>query len=412
MSDWAVKLFGAKLVDGKSEVDTESALAGKTAVAIYFSAHWCGPCRGFTPKLVETYEKLAKSKPGEFEIVFASSDRDDPAFAEYFGEMPWKALPFADRDAKNKLSKKYKVNGIPSLIILDGKTGETIAMDGRTAVMSDPNCEKFPWKPPTIWEALGDEFLAGDGETVELSSIRGPGKVIGIYFSAHWCPPCKGFTPKLAEAYKALKAQGKEFEIIFVSSDRSMQDFQSYFAEHPWIAIPQGDKRKDVLSQLFEVEGIPTFVTIDGETGKTINANARGAISDLSAFPWYPAPVNDLASPEGINETTSFCLMMEGCNAEVQKAAEETLTTIAKAALAAEEDMIFFVAKSAEGAVPQVRKLMKLGEPAATPTMLLVDIPDNGGFYVQPVDSVTAEGITGFLAKYKAGALERKQIGQ
>ena len=38
-----------------------------------------------------------------------------------------------------------------------------------------------------VWEALGDEFMQGDqGETVELSSLRGEGMVIGLYFSAHW----------------------------------------------------------------------------------------------------------------------------------------------------------------------------------------------------------------------------------
>ena len=31
------------------------------------------------------------------------------------------------------------------------------------------------------------------------------GKVIGIYFSAHWCPPCRGFTPKLVEWYGKVK---------------------------------------------------------------------------------------------------------------------------------------------------------------------------------------------------------------
>ena len=38
-----------------------------------------------------------------------------------------------------------------------------------------------------VWEALGDDFMQGDqGETVELSSLRGEGKVIGLYFSANW----------------------------------------------------------------------------------------------------------------------------------------------------------------------------------------------------------------------------------
>lgn len=41
-----------------------------------------------------------------------------------------------------------------------------------------------------------------------------------VYFSAHWCPPCKGFTPVFAERYKKLKGIGTNFEIIFVSADR------------------------------------------------------------------------------------------------------------------------------------------------------------------------------------------------
>lgn len=30
-------------------------MAGKQALALYFSAHWCPPCRGFTPQLAEWY---------------------------------------------------------------------------------------------------------------------------------------------------------------------------------------------------------------------------------------------------------------------------------------------------------------------------------------------------------------------
>merc|ERR1711939_1243973 len=115
--------------------------------------------------------------------------------------------------------------------------------------MGDPTGKNLPWKPPTIWEALGDEFLSGpDGDTVELSDLKGDGKVIGLYFSAHWCPPCRQFTPMLVDAYKKhLKA--KNLEVIFVSSDKSPQEFAEYYGTMPWLAIPQGDKRKEALSK-------------------------------------------------------------------------------------------------------------------------------------------------------------------
>jgi len=61
------------------------------------------------------------------------------------------------------------------------------------------------------------------------------------------CPPCRGFTPKLVETYKKLKESGKDFEIVFASSD---------FGEMPWLALPLGDERKEKLSELCNVEGM------------------------------------------------------------------------------------------------------------------------------------------------------------
>ena len=41
--------------DGSS-VDADSALADKELILYYFSAHWCPPCRQFTPMLKDFYE--------------------------------------------------------------------------------------------------------------------------------------------------------------------------------------------------------------------------------------------------------------------------------------------------------------------------------------------------------------------
>jgi nucleoredoxin len=41
-----------------------------------------------------------------------------------------------------------------------------------------------------------------------------------LYFSAHWCGPCKSFTPTFAKEYEKLKSDGKNVEVVFVSSDK------------------------------------------------------------------------------------------------------------------------------------------------------------------------------------------------
>jgi len=327
-------------------------------------------------------------------------------------------LPYAARDIKAKLSKKYKVSGIPSFIVLDGETAATITTDGRSAVMEDPQGANFPWKPPTVWEALGDEVLDGtEGETVEIAELRKEAKYIGLYFSAHWCPPCKGFTPSLVTAYKEhLKAKG--LEVIFVSSDRDQGSFQSYYSEMPWKAIPIGDKRKDQLSKMYEVEGIPSFVIIDAATGATVTTDARSDVSadpTGEAFPWYPEALNNLSAGKGVgglNEETALCVLLDGCDAAGVGAAKEALKPIAEAHKAAGDTTLFFYAPTAEGPVDQIRKLCKLpAAPPGTAQIVLLDIPDNGGFYVSPATACTADSVATFLEGFKAGALERKQLG-
>lgn len=414
MSAQLIKLLGSTLLNKDGEVPTSEALKSKKAVALYFSAHWCPPCRGFTPKLAEIYKGIVAAGK-ELEVVFVSSDREETAFKEYFGEQPWLALPYADRKGKDALSKKYKVSGIPTLVILDGESGELITKDGRSAMMEDPEGANFPWKPPTLWEALGDEFI-GKEDAVELADLRGPGKVIGLYFSAHWCPPCKGFTPKLVETYNKIKAAGKDFEIIFVSSDRDMTSFTEYYGTMPWLAIPQGDRRKEALSKLFEVEGIPALVLIDGETGATITAKGRAAVGgdpEGAEFPWYPKPVADTATdgPDGLNEEACVCILMEGCDAAVQKAIYEAATAVAEKAKAAGAEELYFVStQSGDQVAGQIRKLTKVGDASATPQMVLMDIPDSGSFYVSDATTVDAASIEAFLAAYKANSLERKQL--
>jgi len=74
------------------------------------------------------------------------------------------------------------------------------------------------------------------GATDTLDDLRAL-DMVAIYFSAHWCPPCQRFTPKLAQLYKDVNAASKKFGVLFVSSDRDDKSFQEYFHEMPWVAL-------------------------------------------------------------------------------------------------------------------------------------------------------------------------------
>ncbi|EFJ46674.1 hypothetical protein VOLCADRAFT_105423 [Volvox carteri f. nagariensis] len=149
---------------------------------------------------------------------------------------------------------------------------------------------------------FGQRLIAKrDGRPAEVPVTELDGKYVGVYFSAHWCPPCRAFTPLLRKTYLMLTALGKPFEIVFVSSDQSQQEFDNYYGEMPWMAIPYTETAyRSGLGRRFSVMGIPTLVILSPE-GHVVNTNARTAIirdPEASRFPW-----------EGEEERPAFSLL-------------------------------------------------------------------------------------------------------
>eukprot|EP00536_Pseudo-nitzschia_multiseries_P003623 jgi/Psemu1/323095/estExt_fgenesh1_pg.C_560060 len=97
--------------------------------------------------------------------------------------------------------------------------------------------------------------------------------LIGLYFSASWCPPCQKFTPLLTEFYEKAKASNSGLEIVFVSSDRGMEEFQGYYQKMPWLAIPPTEGSASIkqnLSNTLGVTAIPSIAIIDAKTGEIV----------------------------------------------------------------------------------------------------------------------------------------------
>jgi nucleoredoxin len=108
-----------RLRSGEPVHADETSLANKKLIAFYFSAEWCGPCRKFTPQLVDYYKRVAPEHP-EFEVVFYSSDKSQYAMEKYMRDenMPWLAIDFTKLKDKAAL-KKNAGDGIPSLVLVD-----------------------------------------------------------------------------------------------------------------------------------------------------------------------------------------------------------------------------------------------------------------------------------------------------
>jgi len=127
-------------------------------------------------------------------------------------------------------------------------------------------------------EILGETVQGKEGD-VAVSSFDTEDYVVGIYFSAHWCPPCRGFTPVLAEAYKNISNAGKKLEIVFVSSDRDQAGFDGYYKDMPWKALPfTNSEKKNELAEKFNVRGIPMLVLMRGGTGEIITPDGRSRV--------------------------------------------------------------------------------------------------------------------------------------
>ena len=101
-------------------------------VALYFSAHWCPPCRAFTPRLAAQFASLKQTCADvELDVVFVSLDRSESAFAEYLAEQRraagsangWFALPWAAASTREKAASFFKVEGIPRLIVFNSAGG-------------------------------------------------------------------------------------------------------------------------------------------------------------------------------------------------------------------------------------------------------------------------------------------------
>ncbi len=103
--------FTLKTLDGQ-EI-TLSRLRGKV-VLLDFWATWCGPCRESIPHLIQLYNDYREKN---FELIGMDVDKGDVETVRKFVKSL--DIPYPIVVAPEEVARSYRVNGIPTTILID-----------------------------------------------------------------------------------------------------------------------------------------------------------------------------------------------------------------------------------------------------------------------------------------------------
>lgn len=138
---------------------------------------------------------------------------------------------------------------------------------------------------PTLEELLGPSLLTNaKGAKKATAAALKDKDLILLYFSANWCPPCKTFSPLLIDFYNKISKDAK-LEVVYVASDRTIDDFKAYYGKMPWLAVPSDEGAaaiKNGLAEKLKITGIPTLVVLD-KKGNFVTDLAREPVTAAAA---------------------------------------------------------------------------------------------------------------------------------
>ncbi|VGO21459.1 thioredoxin-like domain-containing protein [Pontiella sulfatireligans] len=152
------------------------------------------------------------------------------------------------------------------------KTGITILSLTALALLSGCDASK---KAAPFAETLRDAAVDAAGNPVKADRLLETDYLL-LYFSAHWCPPCQAFTPRLVDFYRT-NGGGRLFQTLLVSNDRSQAAMFDYIKETgmPWPAMSFRSRGAKQLTSTYSGDGIPRLVLLN-PAGEILSDSFKG----------------------------------------------------------------------------------------------------------------------------------------
>ena len=115
---------------------------------------------------------------------------------------------------------------------------------------------------------LGEHIILNKGELLTTDHHL-ENKIVGLYFSSSWCPPCQRFTPELIQFYNKYH-QDNNFEIVLIPyHEDNLLPFKKYFSKMPWTSHLVKDKKDNVdienLRKRYKCISVPTLIFINSQ---------------------------------------------------------------------------------------------------------------------------------------------------
>jgi nucleoredoxin len=134
---------------------------------------------------------------------------------------------------------------------------------------------------------------------VKISSIEA--SPVALYFSASWCPPCRGLHSQAYRSIQRTGHSGKELRGRLVSGDQDEEAFNEYLGKMPWLAVPFSDSEgSKALDGRFKVSGTPRLVILDSKTGEVYTEDGVRLVRKygIEAYPFILERINELKEQE------------------------------------------------------------------------------------------------------------------